>query len=305
VRHRLEERPEHLAALVADVAHHLELLVDDHEELVDLLLVAQEVEQAAAYAAVVARGRTQAEGAGDGVHPHVAAAHGHVPLGAGAHQVALAGEEHEGPVGAVLALEQLLEHRERLVGAPVGQLRPVMTADDEVGALALADLVPDDGVDDLGVGLVVGLEAAPVGELDRHRVDGRDHVGDGELVLHLDVDHRHRRPVVVDLEAALGDLPERHRDEPVAHPPGLRNPRLQRDVQDGLRLPPTPADDAHRVAVARARAPPDDRPRVLAAHLVDGGPDGVGLRRHAESLGPSEPGYRTTVSSWVARVRTT
>ena len=45
--HRLEERPEHLPALVADVAHHLELLVDDHEELVDLLLVVQEVEQLA------------------------------------------------------------------------------------------------------------------------------------------------------------------------------------------------------------------------------------------------------------------
>ena len=45
VGHRLEERAEHLAALVADVAHHLQLLVDDHEELVDLLLVVQEVEQ--------------------------------------------------------------------------------------------------------------------------------------------------------------------------------------------------------------------------------------------------------------------
>ena len=45
VAHRLEERPEHLPALVADVAHHLQLLVDDHEELVDLLLVAQEVQQ--------------------------------------------------------------------------------------------------------------------------------------------------------------------------------------------------------------------------------------------------------------------
>ena len=48
VRHRLQERPEHLAALVADVAHHLELLVDDHEELVDLLLVARGSPAAAA-----------------------------------------------------------------------------------------------------------------------------------------------------------------------------------------------------------------------------------------------------------------
>ena len=43
--HRLEERSEHLSALGADVTHHLELLVDHHEELEDLLLVVQEVEQ--------------------------------------------------------------------------------------------------------------------------------------------------------------------------------------------------------------------------------------------------------------------
>ena len=44
----LRNGPEHLAALVADVAHHLELLVDDHEELVDLLLVARGTPGAAA-----------------------------------------------------------------------------------------------------------------------------------------------------------------------------------------------------------------------------------------------------------------
>jgi len=37
--HLLEERTEHLAALMADLAHLLELFVDHHEELVDLLLV--------------------------------------------------------------------------------------------------------------------------------------------------------------------------------------------------------------------------------------------------------------------------
>ena len=103
--HRLEERPEHLAALGAQVAHHLQLLVDDHEELVDLLLVGQEVEQPAlqvARAVAVAGG--DAEGAADRVHPHVAAVHGDVPLGAGADEVAVAGEEQEGPVGAALAL---------------------------------------------------------------------------------------------------------------------------------------------------------------------------------------------------------
>jgi hypothetical protein len=37
--HRFEERTEDLAALAADVAHHLELFVDHHEELEDLLLI--------------------------------------------------------------------------------------------------------------------------------------------------------------------------------------------------------------------------------------------------------------------------
>ena len=69
VAHRLEERAEHLAALVADVAHHLELFVDDHEELVDLLLVREEVEELALDVALA----RDPEGAADRVHPHVAA----------------------------------------------------------------------------------------------------------------------------------------------------------------------------------------------------------------------------------------
>jgi hypothetical protein len=44
VGHRLQERPQHQAALGADVAHHLQLFVDDHEELVDLLLVGEETQ---------------------------------------------------------------------------------------------------------------------------------------------------------------------------------------------------------------------------------------------------------------------
>ena len=116
VGHRLEERAEHLAALVADVAHHLELLVDDHEELVDLLLVVEEVEQPRLQA--VGPSRADPEGAGDRVHPDVAAVHDDVPLRAGADQVAVAGEEAEGPVGAALALEQPAEDGQRLVGGP-------------------------------------------------------------------------------------------------------------------------------------------------------------------------------------------
>ena len=172
-RHRLEERPEHLAALVADVAHHLELLVDDHEELVDLLLVAQEVQQPGLDVGLrVAR---QPEGAADRVHPHVARRRiGRRALRAGADQVPVAGEEHVGPVGAALALEQPAEDGQRLVDAPVGDLRAVVPPDDEVGALALPDLVGDDRLDELAVRRVVGLEAAAVGELDAGVVDRVD-----------------------------------------------------------------------------------------------------------------------------------
>ena len=101
VRHRLEERAEHLTALVADVAHHLELLVDDHEELVDLLLVGQELQQPPL--ALVLGEAAEPEGAADRVHPDVAAVHRDVPLGAGADEVAVTGEEAVGPVGALLA----------------------------------------------------------------------------------------------------------------------------------------------------------------------------------------------------------
>ncbi len=199
VRHRLEERPEHLAALAADVAHHLELLVDDHEELVDLLLVGQELHQPRLHLPLA----RDAEGAADRVHPDVAVVHGDVPLRAGADEVAVAGEEHVGPVGAALALEQPAEHGERRVGAPVGDGGAVVPADHQVGALALPDLVGDHRGDELAVLLVVGLEAAAVAELDAGVVDRVDHLGHRELQLGLDVDHHQRRAVVVGGEPAL------------------------------------------------------------------------------------------------------
>ena len=175
--HRLEERAEHLATLVAEVAHHLQLLVDDHEELVDLLLVVEEVEELRPGVALGG----ESEGAADRVHPDVAAVDGDVPLGAGADEVAVAGEEDVGPVGAALALEQPAEHGQRRLDAPVGDPGPVVPADDEVGALALADLVADDRLDELAVLLVAGLEATRVGEPDAVVVDRLDHLGDGEL----------------------------------------------------------------------------------------------------------------------------
>ena len=136
------------------------------------------------------------EGPGDRVHPYVARADRDVALRAGADQEPLAGEEAEGPVGAALALHQPPQHRQRLRGVPVGDDGAVVAADDEVGALALADLVADDRLDDLAVVLVAGVEPAPVGELDRHVGQRLEQVVDRHLVLGLDVDDRQRGAVV-------------------------------------------------------------------------------------------------------------
>ena len=67
--------------------------------------------------------------------------HADVPLGAGADEVPVAGEDQERPVRAALGLEQPAEDRQRLVGVPVGEVALEVAADDEVGALAVADLV--------------------------------------------------------------------------------------------------------------------------------------------------------------------
>ena len=274
--HRLEERPEHLPALGADVAHHLELLVDHHEELEDLLLVVQEVEQRGPDVALAG----DPEGAADRVHPHVPAVDRDVPLRAGADQVAVAGEEDVGPVRPALALEQPAEHGERTVGTPVGDRGAVVAPDDQVGALALADLVADDRLDELAVRLVVGLEAAPVRQLDLDLVDRLDHLGDRELALGLHVDDHQRRAVVVGLEAALADLAERHGEQPVGDVARLRHPRLQRYVEQRLDDGAPAADQADGVAVAGPGGAPDDRPRLVLPEGRDGFPGGGRRLRH-------------------------
>ena len=94
----------------------------------------------------------------------------------------------------------------------------------------------------LRVVLVVGVEAAAVGELDAGVVDRVDHLGDRELQLGLDVDDDQRRAVVVRLEAALAHLAERDREQPVGDVPGLGHALLERYVEDRLdhvRRPPT------------------------------------------------------------------
>ena len=234
------------------------------------------------------------EGAADRVHPDVAAVDGDVPLGTRADQVAVAGEEDVGPVRAALPLEQAPEHGERLVGGPVGDGRPVVAADHEVGALALADLVADDRRDELAVLVVVDVEAAAVGELDAGVVDRVHDLGDRELLLGLDLDHDQRRAVVVRLEAALGDLPERHGQQPVRDVPGLGHALLEGYVEDGLDHRAPAADQADRVAVAGPGRAPDDRPRLVPLERGDGVPGGRGVghdgQPRAAGLGAPCPG---------------
>ena len=282
VAHRLEERPEHLAALGADVAHHLELLVDDHEELVDLLLVLEEVEEARLEVALVTGLAAESERAADRVHPDVAAVHRDVPLGAGADEVAVAGEEHEGPVRAALALEQPLEDGQRLVVPPVGDGRAVVAADHQVRALALPDLVGDDGLDELAVLLVVDVEPAAVRERHLDVVDRLDHLGDRELPLALDVHDDQRRTVVVRLEPPLAHLPERDRQQPVGDVVGFGDALFERHVQD--RLDDAPACRPTSPTVSRSPARVDLRmiahascPRSasIASRALDPGATGV------------------------------
>jgi hypothetical protein len=98
---------------------------------------------------------------------------------------------------------------------------------------------------------------------------GRDHGRDGELALGLDVDHDQRRAVVVGLEAALGDLAERDRQQPVGDMTGVRRPVLERDVEYGLDHVAPTTDEPDGIAVARPGRAPDDRPGLLLLRRRD------------------------------------
>ena len=113
-----------------------------------------------------------------------------------------------------------------------------MPADDQVGALAVADLVADDPLDHRGVVVVAGLEPATVVEGDRLVGQRRQQVGERDLVLGLDSHHRQRGAVVVRLEAALGDLAERHREQRVEPATGLGDALVDRYVGQPLDVGP-------------------------------------------------------------------
>ena len=187
-------------------------------------------------------------------------------------------------------LEQAAQHAERALGAPVGDHRAVVAPDDEVGALALPDLVADDRLDDGRVVLVGGLEAAPVGDLDVRVGQRGDQVVDAHLVLDVDVDDHQRGAVVDGVEAALAHLAERQGDQPVGDLAVLGDAALQRDVEERLDLR-TPSRHQPGGALGLAA---DHRPRLVPLDLVQEVADshGVGHGRN-----PSCPQAGTLAAS--------
>ena len=261
--HRLEEGPQHLTTLMTHLAHHLELFVDHHEELVDLLLISQEVEQT--LLALISLQATQPEGARDGIHPHLTLVDAHVPLGRGADQEAITRPEAKGPVGTALALQQPTQHRQSPAHIPISQLRPIVATDHEIGALTLTDLLADDLGDGLGVRPVIDLEAAAIFKLGGLLREYVDHLVQGDLMLDLDAHDRQRGIVVVGLEAALSDLPEGHRSQVVKTSSQGGRAFGQLDVFQQAGRHQRPAQHGDRVAVSQ----PHQGPRLLTHRLVE------------------------------------
>ena len=158
-----------------------------------------------------------------------------------------------------------------------------MPADDQVGALAVADLLVDDRLDHDAVLVVAGVEAAAVAELHRLVRQRVEDVGERHLGLELDVDDGQRGAVVVHLEAALGDLPERDRDQPVEAAPVVGHPVLERYVDQPLDLAAGPADQGDRAGVAQ----PDRRPGLVPLHRLESGAGIEGGAHGADSTSPT------------------
>ena len=134
------------AAVRADRAHHLELLVHDHEELFGLFGRLEELRQRLDRRAAV--GVT--ERARDRVHRHDAVARAHVRLRARAHRDMPRRHDREGPVRAALVLEQSPEPGQGCRARhPCPRPRGEIPPDHEVRAFAEPDLVGDHAPDDL------------------------------------------------------------------------------------------------------------------------------------------------------------
>ncbi len=211
VRHLLEVGTEHPAAVLADPRHHLQLLVHHHVQLVGFLAVVEEFHDLGQ----VRPGRRVAVGAADRVHHRQAVAHADVSLGRGADQGAFAGVDDEGPVGALLAQQQLAEETQRAGRGVAVDARLEAPLDHEVGAFAATDLVGDDPPDHFGVGLVVEVESF-LAQFQRLVRQQRQGLLQRQQFLLQDLQRQQQRAVVERLEAALGDLPVGNQRQRVA-----------------------------------------------------------------------------------------
>jgi hypothetical protein len=205
VGHLLEVGPEHLTTEVADRGHHLQLLVEHHVQLVGLLAVAQELQQAGA----VDAGTRVAVRAADRVHHGHPVLDGDVPLGGGADEGTGAGVYQERPVGAPFGAQQPAEDRERGAHRVALHAGPVRAVDDEVGTLAAADLVAQHRAYRRGV-LLVGNVEVHCGQLRRRPRDDRL---DRYRRVVPDPQYLQRCAVVDAGEAALAHLPVGHQGE--------------------------------------------------------------------------------------------
>lgn len=201
--HLLEPRPQDPGtAAVADAGHHLQFLVEHHVQLVGFLVTVQERHQSGEGGAVLGI----AVRATDRVHHRVTVVQAYVAFRCGADEGSCAGVDEEGPVRAGLLLAQSAEDGACHVEVVVGDTPGEASAEHEVRAGALPDLVADDPFDGTGIGVVVGVEV-PVDEPDRDLRDASEQIVQRHHRL-LGDQHRDQRRAVVDTgEATLAELP--------------------------------------------------------------------------------------------------
>ena len=113
-----------------------------------------------------------------------------------------------------------------------------------------------------------------------------EQLGERDLGLLLDVDDGQRGAVVVGVEAALGDLPERDRDQPVEPPVVVGHALLERYVEQALHLAAGAADEGDRARVAQ----PDHRPGLVPQHRLERGARWQGLAAWPGLWRPAERG---------------
>ena len=124
----------------------------------------------------------------------------------------ISGVHHIRPVGAPLARQEPAEQGQRVGPAKARDLAREGAPDDEVGALAPADLVVDDPAHGARVFLVADVEAAAF-DPDLVRGQRGEHVRERQFVALVRDQHHKGGLVVAYVEAALPDLAERHQGE--------------------------------------------------------------------------------------------